>query len=243
MNGLLMWLLSNIAFTNSWEMFHKMFHICTKFILMDWKTMMQHELLKSPGRNFTAGLKVFSPWAIPGMEDRYILDSMERNWLLEFKRPYHVVANFGSLIHPDYRIGKDDTSQTAKRQLNADGGQLTDQPADTCGRRTLVRAPGWLACTGVPKGEGIHSWAVGRTHLNVSLVTLHWILLKNSKKLNVASENWRVKGRSRKKKQFWQSFWRVKGRSRMKKKVLAIILESKRKIQNKKKRFGNHLGE
>ena len=77
-----------------------------------------------------------------------------KNWLLKFKRPYHVVANFGSLIHPDHMIGKDDTSQTAKRQLNADRGQPTDQPADTCGRGTLVRVPGWLACTGVPKRGG-----------------------------------------------------------------------------------------
>ena len=74
-------------------------------------------------------------------------------------------------------------------------GQLTNQPADTCGRGTLVQAPGWLACTGVPKGEGVHSWAVGKLQNNFSLVT--GLFIEKDGQIKCVNFTWNVKGRSR----------------------------------------------
>ena len=112
--------------------------------------------------HFKVELKTFLPCPMPGVVDRYILLCGMKTGYYNSKDPYHIVANFGSLIHPDYMTGKDDTSQNSRTPVKC-RQRATHRPDCRHLRAGNTRASTRMACMhrGAKKGRGyIHELLV-----------------------------------------------------------------------------------
>ena len=142
-------------------------YICRYSILMDQNTMMQ--IMKCRVQSRLEGISsMCNAWSWrwihrPLMERKLIIIDQQILTMLQSTVGLWFIQT--AKYWEGWHITNSQTPSSAFR------GQLTNQPVDTCGRGTLAQAPGWLACTGVPKGEGVHSWAVGKLQNNFSLVT------------------------------------------------------------------------